>query len=188
MLRTSIQDRPLLMSMQLIWIIFLILKIVQMPRSQEKLSYKAPFVPFLPIAAIWFNVYLMLRLSKLTWLRFIIWCSIGMIIYFGYGITNSKLANNMKNKSKGRNAYENLEEDTDVGEQSSNQHQQQGQNVGQNIGHNTGQHQTGIDNPVYTDYNQNQSVNIQNNSNYLNNNCEDTQREYMADNSQNGFF
>lgn len=46
-----------LMTFQLFWIAFLILKICQQPSSQEKLSYQAPFVPFLPIVAIWFNVY-----------------------------------------------------------------------------------------------------------------------------------
>ena len=34
----------------------------------------------------------MMRLSTLTWWRFAIWCSFGLIIYFGYGMSNSELS------------------------------------------------------------------------------------------------
>ena len=115
-------------SSQLLWIIFLFLRIIQQPRSQEQLSYYAPFVPVLPIAAIWFNVYLMMRLSQLTWIRFIVWCSLGMIIYFGYGISNSKLAND-KNGTFTKNlrmnqAYSNLDAVPEESQYQDNQYQE----------------------------------------------------------------
>ena len=34
----------------------------------------------------------MLRLSNLTWIRFLVWCGLGLIIYIGYGVSNSQLA------------------------------------------------------------------------------------------------
>jgi len=37
----------------------------------------APAVPLLPVCGLWFNTFLMLRLSKITWARFAIWCFIG---------------------------------------------------------------------------------------------------------------
>src|SRR6266571_695002 len=37
-------------------------------------------------------LYLMIHLSRTTWERLIIWFVIGMFVYFGYGVRNSKLA------------------------------------------------------------------------------------------------
>jgi len=37
-------------------------------------------------------LYLMAHLSRTTWERLIIWFVIGMVVYFGYGVRNSKLA------------------------------------------------------------------------------------------------
>ena len=46
-----------LVGAQLAWIFLLFLRLLQLPKSQEKLSYQAPFVPLLPVAAVWFNSY-----------------------------------------------------------------------------------------------------------------------------------
>lgn len=48
--------------------------------------YLTPYVPWLPIFSIFCNIYLMLKLSLITWIRFIIWMLIGFSIYFFYGI------------------------------------------------------------------------------------------------------
>lgn len=50
---------------------------------------QVPFVPFFPVASAVVNIYLMTSLNSATWIRFIIWFVIGLIIYFGYGIRNS---------------------------------------------------------------------------------------------------
>lgn len=55
----------------------LLIMIIQQPESGKKLPYMAPCVPFVPAAAILVNSYLMLKLSPLTWARFIVWCLIG---------------------------------------------------------------------------------------------------------------
>uniref|UniRef100_H2Y1L4 Cationic amino acid transporter C-terminal domain-containing protein n=1 Tax=Ciona intestinalis TaxID=7719 RepID=H2Y1L4_CIOIN len=81
----------LLLAFFIIILIILIILVCQQPQNPTRLAYMAPCLPFLPISAIWFNTYLMLKLSPVTWIRFIIWCFIGLFIYFGYGVWNSDL-------------------------------------------------------------------------------------------------
>ena len=59
------------------------------PRNSEKLSFKVPLVPLLPCVSIFINIYLMMKLSLETWIRFFVWLSVGLLIYFSYGIRNS---------------------------------------------------------------------------------------------------
>ena len=60
------------------------------PRNQEKLTFRTPCVPFLPALAIFVNIYLMMKLSLATWVRFLVWLSLGLAIYAGYGWRNSE--------------------------------------------------------------------------------------------------
>ncbi|XP_057303639.1 cationic amino acid transporter 2-like [Hydractinia symbiolongicarpus] len=55
----------------------------------EGLSFTVPLVPWVPVIALFFNIYLMLELSHLTWIRFGVWMAGGMVLYFGYSIHNS---------------------------------------------------------------------------------------------------
>jgi amino acid transporter len=48
--------------------------------------FLTPLVPWLPIFSIFCNIYLMLKLRFITWIRFIVWMIIGFSIYFFYGI------------------------------------------------------------------------------------------------------
>uniref|UniRef100_H2Y6Z6 Cationic amino acid transporter C-terminal domain-containing protein n=1 Tax=Ciona savignyi TaxID=51511 RepID=H2Y6Z6_CIOSA len=84
----------LLLSFFIIILLVLILLVCQQPQNPTRLAYMAPCLPFLPICAIWFNTYLMLKLSAITWIRFIVWCFVGLFIYFGYGVWNSDLERN----------------------------------------------------------------------------------------------
>ncbi|XP_055383563.1 cationic amino acid transporter 4 [Condylostylus longicornis] len=59
-------------------------------QNTRGLQFKVPLVPYLPALSIFCNIELMVHLSALTWLRFFIWVSIGMLVYFLYGIHNSK--------------------------------------------------------------------------------------------------
>ncbi|XP_011063659.1 PREDICTED: cationic amino acid transporter 4 [Acromyrmex echinatior] len=53
-------------------------------------KFRVPLVPFIPALSILFNVGLIMHLSSMTWLRFFVWMSFGMAIYFLYGIHYSK--------------------------------------------------------------------------------------------------
>ncbi|XP_048412606.1 cationic amino acid transporter 4 [Stegostoma tigrinum] len=70
-----------LLSLFLIWI---------HEQHQKLNTFQVPLVPLIPGFSILLNVYLMLKLSLLTWVRFSIWIVIGFLIYFGYGIWHSK--------------------------------------------------------------------------------------------------
>lgn len=52
-------------------------------------AFRVPWVPWLPIAAIVACVWLMLNLSLLTWLRFVVWMLVGIVVYFFYGRRHS---------------------------------------------------------------------------------------------------
>ena len=65
--------------------------IYSMPQSQTKYSFMCPCVPALPILAIYANTFLMLKLSKITWIRFTVWMIIGVFIYLFYGTKHSKV-------------------------------------------------------------------------------------------------
>jgi APA family basic amino acid/polyamine antiporter len=54
--------------------------------------FRAPWVPLTPILSIVSCLYLMIQLPTLTWIRFGIWLGLGLVIYFLYGIRNSRLA------------------------------------------------------------------------------------------------
>jgi APA family basic amino acid/polyamine antiporter len=55
-------------------------------------GFRAPWVPALPIAAIVACVWLMLNLTGLTWIRFVVWMAVGIVVYFAYGRSHSMLA------------------------------------------------------------------------------------------------
>ncbi|KAJ0061625.1 hypothetical protein NL108_005687, partial [Boleophthalmus pectinirostris] len=101
--------------LSLIFIVCLLLVFViwRQPESKTKLSFKVPFLPFIPVISMFVNVYLMMQLDSGTWIRFSIWMTIGerdyiamcsflnhnvaffcfsvegMVIYFCYGIHHS---------------------------------------------------------------------------------------------------
>jgi APA family basic amino acid/polyamine antiporter len=52
-------------------------------------GFRAPWVPFLPIASVCACLWLMLNLTALTWVRFGVWLLIGVAIYLGYGRRHS---------------------------------------------------------------------------------------------------
>ena len=55
-------------------------------------SFRVPLYPITPILGMLFCAGLILSLKPQTWITFVIWMAIGMIIYFAYGFKKSKLA------------------------------------------------------------------------------------------------
>lgn len=54
--------------------------------------FKAPFYPITPLLGGLFCFYLMTHLHAVTWLRFLIWTLLGVLIYFFYSFGHSRLA------------------------------------------------------------------------------------------------
>jgi APA family basic amino acid/polyamine antiporter len=53
--------------------------------------FKTPLVPLVPFLGIVSALFLMSRLSSVTWTVMIVWLIIGLFIYFGYSLKHSKV-------------------------------------------------------------------------------------------------
>jgi APA family basic amino acid/polyamine antiporter len=67
--------------------------VLRAKRPDAVRTFKVPFGPVFPILGIVSCSYLMLSLPILTWVRFLVWLNLGMIIYWAYGRTHSPLVN-----------------------------------------------------------------------------------------------
>jgi APA family basic amino acid/polyamine antiporter len=67
--------------------------ILRVSRPEVHRPFRVPLGPLFPVLGIVFCVYLMLNLPILTWVRFLVWLDLGMLIYWFYGRTHSPLAN-----------------------------------------------------------------------------------------------
>ena len=54
--------------------------------------FKTPLMPVLPIVGVAGCIWLMVNLEARTWVYFVIWMTIGLLIYFGYSMRSSALA------------------------------------------------------------------------------------------------
>ena len=54
-------------------------------------TFRTPWVPVVPLIGIAFSIWLLSELALVTWMVFLIWVAIGLVVYFGYGIRHSKL-------------------------------------------------------------------------------------------------
>jgi APA family basic amino acid/polyamine antiporter len=55
-------------------------------------KFRVPLVPLTPLLGIASCVLLMAGLPLLTWIRFLIWLAVGLVLYFAYGARRSRLA------------------------------------------------------------------------------------------------
>jgi basic amino acid/polyamine antiporter, APA family len=65
--------------------------VLRRTRPDMERPYRVPWSPVLPLLGIAFAVYLMADLPLSTWIRFVVWLAIGVVIYFAYGYRNSRL-------------------------------------------------------------------------------------------------
>ena len=67
--------------------------ILRLRKTQPDLRrpFKTPWVPFVPIMSIICCVFLLINLKPVTWIRFVVWLTIGMVVYFGYSVKHSQL-------------------------------------------------------------------------------------------------
>jgi len=73
-------------------LVSLAVPVLRSRRPDLERAFTVPFSPVLPVVAALISVYLMVNLSVETWLRFLIWMVVGFLLYFTYGIRNSRLA------------------------------------------------------------------------------------------------
>ena len=65
-------------------------------RPDIKRGFKCPAIYFVSPMAMLSCGYLMYNLPVHTWIRFVIWCGIGLVIYFGYSYKHSKIQSSDK--------------------------------------------------------------------------------------------
>lgn len=129
---------PFIMTV-IVLMVTLVIIILRQPENPKKLPYMAPCVPFVPAAAMLVNIYLMLKLSSITWVRFVVWCSlgrldlhifkntqwfgitfvkllstpIGVLIYFSYGMWNSSLELSAREQAARASSYQRYDTEVD---------------------------------------------------------------------------
>ncbi len=67
--------------------------VLRAKRPEAKRPFRVPFGPIFPVLGILSCSYLMLSLPVITWIRFLGWLDLGMIIYWLYGRNHSVLVN-----------------------------------------------------------------------------------------------
>ncbi len=66
--------------------------VLRRTRPDLERAFRCPGVPVVPVLAVLTAVYLMLNLPAATWVRFLVWMVLGLIVYFAHGARRSRLA------------------------------------------------------------------------------------------------
>ena len=80
--------------------------ILRVKRPDARRPFRVPFGPLFPVLGVLSCVYLMVNLTVMTWVRFLVWLDLGMIIYWFYGRVHSPLHD--KAEAERRNGAENM--------------------------------------------------------------------------------
>ncbi|MEV5885758.1 amino acid permease [Streptomyces sp. NPDC052020] len=65
--------------------------ILRRTRPDLHRAFRTPWVPVLPVVSVCASLWLMLNLPAETWVRFGVWMAIGVVVYFLYGRSHSRL-------------------------------------------------------------------------------------------------
>jgi len=76
--------------------------ILRRTRPALRRPFKVPLSPLVPVLSALACLYLMTNLSVETWLRFLAWLVVGLVVYFGYGRRRSRLAGRVLVAGQGR--------------------------------------------------------------------------------------
>ena len=80
--------------------------ILRIQRPDARRPFKVPGGHIIPVLGVLSCTYLMIALTVMTWVRFLVWLDLGMIIYWFYGRTHSQLANHAE--AAARSSIENV--------------------------------------------------------------------------------
>jgi APA family basic amino acid/polyamine antiporter len=67
--------------------------VLRAKRPDARRPFRVPFGPVFPILGVLSCLYLMVNLTVMTWVRFLVWLDVGMVIYWFYGRNHSQLVN-----------------------------------------------------------------------------------------------
>ncbi len=71
--------------------------ILRVRKPELKRPFRTPLVPFVPIMGMGVSLLMMVFLPWQTWLRMVVWLAIGMVIYFTYGRSHSRVQSGAAN-------------------------------------------------------------------------------------------
>ena len=80
--------------------------ILRIKRPDARRPFKVPGGHIIPVLGVLSCTYLMIALTVMTWVRFLVWLDLGMIIYWFYGRTHSQLVNHAE--AAARSSLENV--------------------------------------------------------------------------------
>jgi len=70
--------------------------ILRVKEPHRARPFKVPLNPIIPLLGVASCIFLMTGLPGITWIRFIVWLIIGLVVYFSYGIRHSLLHHKAK--------------------------------------------------------------------------------------------
>ena len=72
-------------------LVALAIPIMRKKRPDLPRTFKIPGNPWVPLIMAAANLWLMLNLTVLTWIRFLVWFVLGFIMYFAYSYNHARL-------------------------------------------------------------------------------------------------